>query len=181
MRCLVHVPEATECDPFAPRTLSLPGRLSVIQQPRLSLHGNPGSLGAELENTPMSFFQDLKAFAFKGNAVELAIGVVIGGAFGKIVSALVDDLIMPVVGALLPGQEWRDFTLTPLKFKVGHLVGAGLDFLIIATVLFLIMHKLMGLLKRGEAPAPTTKACPECLEKIPFEAKRCRACSSVVA
>jgi large conductance mechanosensitive channel len=129
----------------------------------------------------MSWIQEFKAFALKGNAIDLAVGVVVGGAFGKIVSALVDDLIMPVVGALLPGTEWRDFTASPLKFKIGHLLGAVLDFLIIATVLFLIVNKLMGMLHRGEPPAPTTKACPECLEKIPIEAKRCRACTAVVA
>lgn len=129
----------------------------------------------------MSWIQEFKAFALKGNAIDLAVGVVVGGAFGKIVSALVDDLIMPMVGAVLPGQEWRDFTLSPLKFKVGHLLGAVLDFLIIAAVLFLIVNKVMGMLRRGEPAAPTTKACPECLEKIPIEAKRCRACTSVVA
>jgi large conductance mechanosensitive channel len=154
--------------------------LPVIQQARSGVARDALLAEPLREAISMSFIQELKAFAFKGNALELAVGVVVGGAFGKIVSALVDDLIMPIVGVLLPGQEWRDFTLTPLKFKVGHLLGAGLDFLIIATVLFLVMHKLLGMLKRGEAPAPTTKACPECLEKIPLEAKRCRACTSVV-
>jgi large conductance mechanosensitive channel len=126
----------------------------------------------------MAFFQEFKAFALKGNAVDLAVGVVVGAAFGKIVSALVDDLIMPVVGALLPGEEWRDYVVTPLKFKVGHLLGSVLDFLIIATVLFLVVNKIMGAL-RGPVAA-TTKSCPECLEKIPLEAKRCRACTSVL-
>ncbi len=131
----------------------------------------------------MSLVSEFKAFALKGNAVDLAVGVVIGAAFGKIVSALVDDLIMPLVGALLPGQEWREFTLTPLNFKVGHLLGAVLDFAIIAAVLFLVVQKLMGAVrKKDEAPAAvTTKECSECLEKIPLAAKRCRACTSPVA
>ena len=131
----------------------------------------------------MSWISEFKAFALKGNAVDLAVGVVIGAAFGKIVSALVDDLIMPLVGALLPGQEWREFTLTPLNFKVGHLLGALLDFTIIAAVLFLVVQKLMGLMRKKEAApaAPTTKACSECLEQIPLAAKRCRACTSPVA
>ena len=129
----------------------------------------------------MSWVSEFKAFALKGNVVDLAVGVVIGAAFGKIVSALVDDLIMPLVGALLPGQEWREFTLTPLNFKVGHLMGAVLDFMIIAGVLFIVVRKLMALvLKKEEGPA-TTKECSECLEKIPIAAKRCRACTSVVA
>ena len=137
------------------------------------------ALGVEVS---MSWVSEFKAFALKGNAVDLAVGVVIGAAFGKIVSALVDDLIMPLVGALLPGQEWREFTLTPLNFKVGHLLGAVLDFAIIAAVLFLVVQKLMGAVRRKEdAPAASTKECSECLEKIPLAAKRCRACTSPVA
>jgi large conductance mechanosensitive channel len=131
----------------------------------------------------MSWISEFKAFALKGNAVDLAVGVVIGAAFGKIVSALVDDLIMPLVGALLPGQEWREFTLSPLNFKVGHLLGALLDFTIIAAVLFLVVQKLMGMMRKKDAApaaAPTTKACSECLEQIPLAAKRCRACTSPV-
>jgi large conductance mechanosensitive channel len=127
----------------------------------------------------MSWISEFKAFALKGNAVDLAVGVVVGAAFGKIVSALVDDLIMPIVGALLPGNEWRDFTLTPLKFKVGHLLGAVLDFAIISLVLFVIVNRLMGTIKRPVAPA--TKVCPECLDTIPIGAKRCRACTTVLA
>ena len=131
----------------------------------------------------MSLIAEFKAFALKGNAIDLAVGVVIGGAFGKIVSAMVDDVIMPLVSALLPGSEWREFTLSPLKFKVGHLLGASLDFLIIAAVLFLVAQKLMGLFKTQAAappPAPTTKACPECLETIPLLARRCRACTATL-
>jgi large conductance mechanosensitive channel len=129
----------------------------------------------------MSWISEFKAFALKGNAIDLAVGVVIGAAFGKIVSALVDDLIMPLIGALLPGQEWREFTLTPLNFKVGHLLGAVLDFAIIAAVLFLVVQKLMGILRKKEEAPATTKECSECLEKIPLAAKRCRACTSPVA
>ena len=136
------------------------------------------ALGVEVS---MSWVSEFKAFALKGNAVDLAVGVVIGAAFGKIVSALVDDLIMPLVGALLPGQEWREFTLTPLNFKVGHLLGAVLDFTIIAAVLFVVVQKLMGMLRKKDEGPATTKECSECLEKIPIAAKRCRACTSQVA
>jgi large conductance mechanosensitive channel len=129
----------------------------------------------------MSWIQEFKSFALKGNVIDLAVGVVIGGAFGKIVSALVDDVIMPLVGALLPGQEWRDFTVSPLKFKVGHLLGAMLDFLIISAVLFLVVQKLLGVLRSQEPGKATIKDCPECLEKIPIEARRCRACTSQLA
>jgi large conductance mechanosensitive channel len=128
----------------------------------------------------MQWIQDFKNFALKGNVIDMAVGVVIGGAFGKIVTALVDDVIMPLVGALLPGQEWREFTLSPLEFKVGHLLGATLDFLIIAAVLFLVVQKLMGVLRKKAPVKVTTRDCPECLEAIPLTARRCRACTSVL-
>src|SRR5437588_11384484 len=102
----------------------------------------------------MGLLQDFKSFALKGNVVDLAVAVVIGGAFGKIVSALVADLIMPLVGAVLPGNEWRTFTVTPLHFKLGDFLGAVLDFLIIATVLFVVVVKFMGAFKK-KAPDVT--------------------------
>lgn len=132
----------------------------------------------------MSIAEDFRKFIMRGNVVDLAVGVVIGGAFGKIISATVDDLIMPLVGALLPGGEWREYTLSPLGFKVGHWIGAVLDFLIISSVLFFLMVKVIGWLNRlSEKPAtapaaPTTKACPFCLENVPLAATKCRACTS---
>ena len=128
----------------------------------------------------MSLVSEFKAFALKGNVIDLAVAVVIGGAFGKIVTALVADLIMPLVAALLPGSEWRTYTITSLHFKVGDFLGAVIDFFLIAVVLFLVVVKLMGALKH-KAPeiGPTTKNCAECLETIPLQAKRCRACTAV--
>jgi large conductance mechanosensitive channel len=128
----------------------------------------------------MSFAKEFKEFALKGNVVDLALAVVIGGAFGKIVSALVADLIMPLVGAILPGQgEWRTFTITPLQIKLGDLLGAVVDFVLIALVLFIVMEKVIGAAKAHVGPAaPVTKICPECLETIPLKAKRCRACTA---
>ena len=129
----------------------------------------------------MGMVSEFKEFIAKGNVLDLAVGVVIGAAFGKIVSALVDDVIMPLVGGLLPGQEWRDFSVTPLNFKVGHLLGAMLDFMIIAAVLFMVVQKLLGVLRRHEPAPVTSRDCPECLEKVPLAARRCRACTSVLA
>jgi large conductance mechanosensitive channel len=110
------------------------------------------------------------------------VAVVIGGAFSKVVSAIVADLVMPIVGAVLPGGEWRTFTATPLKLMVGDLLGAVVDFLIVTLVLFLVVLKLMGSLKKPEPAstpaAPATKQCKECLEAIPLAARRCRACTA---
>lgn len=129
----------------------------------------------------MAFIKDFKEFTVKGNVVDLAVAVVIGGAFGKIVSALVDDLVMPLVGVVMPAGDWRNYSVTPLHFKVGHLAGAVIDFFLIALVLFLVVKKLMTLGRKPAAPvAPMTRSCPECLEPIPIAAHRCRACGQVV-
>jgi len=128
----------------------------------------------------MSLMKDFKEFALKGNVVDLAVAVVIGGAFGKIVSALVADIVMPIVNVVQPGGEWRSWEVTSLHFKVGDFLGAVVDFFIIAMVLFLIVNRVVTKVykKPDAAPAPATKQCPECLETIPAAARRCRACAS---
>jgi large conductance mechanosensitive channel len=126
----------------------------------------------------MSWLSDFKKFAAKGNVIDLAVGVVIGQAFGKIVSALVADLFMPIVSFVLPGGDWREFTVAGLK--IGSVLGATLDFIVVSLVLFLVTVKLMGALRHEHKTAPTTKKCTECLEDIPIDAKRCRACTSPV-
>jgi large conductance mechanosensitive channel len=134
----------------------------------------------------MSLASDFKAFALKGNVVDLAVGVIIGGAFGKIVAAMVEDLFMPVIGLVMPGGDWRSYTATPAHLKVGHLLGTVLDFVIVAFVLFITVVKLMETVNKRNATAavveaPKTKVCAECLETIPAAARRCRACTSVLA
>lgn len=133
----------------------------------------------------MAWGDEFKKFLFRGNVVDLAVGVVIGGAFGKIVSAFVDDLVMPLVAPLLPGGDWREATVTSLNIKVGHLLGTLLDFLIVAGVIFVVLVKLVGALSRQKAepppPGPATKTCQECLETVPAAARRCKFCTSVLA
>jgi len=132
----------------------------------------------------VSVLEEFKKFALKGNVIDLAVAVVIGNAFTAIVNAVVADLVMPVVGLVLPGGEWRNYTASPLNLRIGHLLGAVLDFLVIATVLFIVVVKVGGFWRRREAgaapPPPTTQVCPECREVIPVEARRCRACTSVL-
>ncbi len=119
---------------------------------------------------------EFKAFLLKQNALALAVGVVIGGAFGRVVSGVVDDLIMPVVGLLEPAGNWRAIKVGP--FLVGDFIGRAIDFLIVAAVVFAIVKALI----REKAPPPPapTRTCPQCLEVIPAEAKRCRACAQPV-
>src|SRR5258706_11567206 len=137
----------------------------------------------------MSVWQDFKGFAFKGNVVDLAVGVVIGAAFGKIVSALVADFIMPVVALAMPAGEWRENGIvlregaTPKEtvvLKYGDFLGTTLDFLIIAFVLFILVSKIVKAAE-GRIKAPevaTTRPCPWCTEAIPVAAKKCKFCCS---
>jgi large conductance mechanosensitive channel len=143
----------------------------------------------------MAFIEDFKKFAFKGNVIDLAVGVVIGGAFGKIVSALVADVIMPVVALVLPSGDWRANGLAlrhapdpkdDVVIKYGDFFGAVLDFIIIALVLFVVVSRLLkaaeGRLARSKPPeAPTTKECPFCCEAVPLKATRCKFCTSQFA
>ena len=127
----------------------------------------------------MSVFQEFKAFVSKGNVVDLAVAVVLGGAFGKIVTAFVSGLVMPLVSYLLPKGDWQAFALG--KFQVGALLGATIDFILIALVVFLVFVKGLSALARrreGEPEPVPTKVCPRCLEAVPAAATRCKHCTS---
>ncbi|WP_306599354.1 large conductance mechanosensitive channel protein MscL [Geothrix sp. 21YS21S-2] len=129
----------------------------------------------------MSLIQEFKAFVAKGNVVDLAVAVVVGGAFGEIVKAFVSGIVMPLVSYVLPANMvWEQWAVG--KLRIGVVLGATLNFLIIAGVVFLFLVKLVGtLMKKKEEPAaPSTKTCPECLETIPLAAKRCKFCTSQV-
>lgn len=127
----------------------------------------------------MKVLKEFKEFINKGNVVDLAVAVIIGGAFGKIVSALVSDLVMPLVNAAIPQGDWRKWEVTPLHFRVGDFLGTLVDFTIVAFVVFIIMVKIVGAVNRKTA-GPETKQCGECLETVPKAARRCRACTSVL-
>jgi len=135
----------------------------------------------------MSFIDEFKTFAMRGNVVDLAVGFIIGTAFGKIVSSLVADVIMPPIGLIIGGVDFSNLTLTlkdkttiaePVVIKYGTFLNTVIDFLIIAFVIFLLV-KIMNKLK-GEASTEesSTIKCPECLMEIPRHAKRCGHCTS---
>ncbi|HEU4950444.1 MAG TPA: large conductance mechanosensitive channel protein MscL [Holophagaceae bacterium] len=126
----------------------------------------------------MSMKEEFRAFVMKGNVVDLAIAVVIGGAFGKIVTAFVNGIIMPLVSYVMPSGDWQ--TLAVGKFQIGSVLGATVDFLIIAATVFLVLVKLLGAMTRKkEVPAePTTKECPACLEQVAIKATRCKFCTT---
>jgi large conductance mechanosensitive channel len=129
-------------------------------------------------------FKEFKEFLLKQNAIALAIGVIIGAGIGKVVAAVADDVVNPIIGLLLPAGDWRNAKIvlsratdaagkvTENAIAYGDLIGRIVDFVIIAIVVFAIAKAFLP--KPGET---TTKECPECREIIPKDARRCKACS----
>ncbi len=129
-----------------------------------------------------SFADDFRHFLVKQNALALAVGVIIGGAIGKVVSGIVDDVFMPIIGLLLPNGEWRKLSWvlsrhpdgTPANaIAYGDLLGRLVDFTIVSLVIFIVLKIALH-----EPPKTPTKPCPRCLELLPLAANRCRACTS---
>jgi len=124
--------------------------------------------------------KEFREFLLKQNAFALAIGVIIGAAIGKVVSGIVEDVMMPLIGLVLPGGEWRNAQIVlsgQNAIKYGDLAGRIVDFFFIALVVFLLIKAFL----EKPAPPPSTKTCPACLEAIPAGARKCRACASPVA
>ena len=149
-------------------------------------------------------FKEFKAFVMRGNVVDLAVAVVIGGAFGKIVTSFVDDVIMPPIGLLMGGLDFSGqymllkagskapapyATLVEAKaagavtLNYGAFVNTVIAFLIVAAAVFMIVRMVnQASAKPAPAPAaPTTKPCPQCATDIPLAAKRCPHCTSQLA
>jgi large conductance mechanosensitive channel len=123
--------------------------------------------------------KEFREFAIRGNVVDLAVAVIIGGAFGKIISSLVDNIIMPLIGLLIGGIDFKSlaFTIGGAKVEYGLFIQNVVDFIIIAFVIFLIV-RAMNRFKKQEHPTPTTKECPNCFTTIPLKATRCPNCTS---
>jgi large conductance mechanosensitive channel len=138
-------------------------------------------------------WQEFKAFAMRGNVVDLAVGLVIGAAFGRIVSSLVNDLLMPPIGLVLGRVDFSNLflnlssqhyaTLAEAKAAGGPTLNYGMflntviDFLIVALAIFLLVRFINRLYQQPPAP-PTTKTCPYCISTIPLPATRCPHCTS---
>ncbi len=127
-------------------------------------------------------WKEFKAFIMRGNVMDLAVGVIIGGAFGKIVASLVNDILMPLIGLLIGGIDFSSlsFTLGSATVAYGLFINNIIDFLIIALLIFLMVKGINNLTKKpAEAPAqPTTKECPHCFSTISIKATRCPNCTS---
>ena len=130
-------------------------------------------------------WQEFKQFAFKGNMIDLAVGVIIGAAFGRVVSSLVDHVFMPLLaaaGAGGKGYENWSYVVNGSEIKYGQFIGSVVNFLLVAAVIFIIIVKLVGsVMKRVTPPPPnepTQKECPLCLSNIPIKARKCSHCTA---
>lgn len=136
----------------------------------------------------MSVVKEFREFAMRGNVLDLAIGIIIGASFGKVVSSVVNDVLMPPIGVLIGGHDFSSFGLTLREavdknpaavLKYGVFLNNLIDFAIVAFAVFLIV-KAINRMQRKPAPVvvPITKKCPECLMDIPIDAKRCGHCTT---
>lgn len=135
----------------------------------------------------MGFLQEFKEFAVKGNVIDMAVGVVIGGAFGKIVSSLVDGIIMPPIAYYSKNVKLEEFGPVlgvdddgkKVVIQLGEFVTTCIHFVIIAFVIFLVIKQINRLKKPAAEPvAPDTKKCGYCLEEIPAAASKCKFCTA---
>ncbi len=137
----------------------------------------------------MGILKEFKEFAMRGNVVDMAVGIIIGGAFGKIISSFVNDIIMPPIGMLLGGVDFKDLmyvlkpateTVPAVAIKYGLFINVIIDFLIVAFAIFMVI-KGMNKMKKKEEPKkedPKTKECPKCYSVISIKATRCPNCTS---
>ena len=127
------------------------------------------------------FIEEFKAFALRGNVMDMAVGVIIGGAFSGIVTSLTDNFINPILNVLTAGKM---YTVEDVAGFASNFISAVVNFLIMAFILFCLMkgiNKLLTFNKKEEAPAePTTKVCPFCQSEISIKASRCPHCTSVL-
>jgi len=134
----------------------------------------------------MSLLKEFKEFAIKGNAIDMAVGLIIGAAFGKIVTSLVDDIIMPPIGLIIGGVDFSDLDLPliaatdtqeAVAINYGLFLNTMISFLIISGTIFLVVKGMNTLRKKSEKKA-ASKKCPECQMDIPLAAKRCGYCTA---
>jgi large conductance mechanosensitive channel len=139
-------------------------------------------------------FKEFKDFVMRGNVVDLAVGIILGGAFGKIVTSLVSDILMPPLGRIMGNVDFSGLFInlsgTPYPslaaakaagaatINYGLFINTVIDFIIVAAAIFIMIKQVNRLKMPAETVAPSTKACPYCLSNVPLKASRCSQCTS---
>lgn len=142
----------------------------------------------------MGMWQDFKKFAVRGNVIDMAVGIILGAAFGKIVTSLVNDLVMPPIGMLLGQVDFSQLAITlrakteeatAVTINYGAFLNTVIDFLIVAFCVFVLVRRIRKLQEteqeEEDPKPPTTKDCPRCCSTIPIAATRCPQCTSELA
>lgn len=146
----------------------------------------------------MGMIKEFREFAIKGNVMDLAVAVVLGAAFGKIVTSFVDDILMPPIGMLVGNHDFSEYFVTlsgghyesvaqakaagAATLNYGLFINTIISFLIVAFAIFLVVRWMNKLVRKpAEKVTPSMRDCPECLSAIPLAARRCKFCSSAVA
>ena len=131
--------------------------------------------------------KDFKEFALKGNMIDMAVGIIIGAAFSKLVSSLVDDVIMPPLGLLMGKVDFSSYDLVlqqqtsahpAVSIKYGQFLNTTLDFIILAFVIFIVIKQMNRLKRKEQKPEPKVKSCPQCFSDIHKKATKCPMCTS---
>jgi len=138
--------------------------------------------------------KEFKEFAMRGNVLDMAIGIIIGAAFGKIITSFVADVLLPPIGVLMGGADFSNYFVTikgavlptlaaakeagSVTINYGAFINTVLDFLIVAFAIFMLIRQVNRFKKKEEAAPIATKDCPQCLSVIPINAKRCAHCTS---
>lgn len=153
------------------------------------------------ERKEQHMWKEFRTFIMRGNVIDLAVGIIIGAAFTSIVNSLVNDVIMPPIGLILDGVDFKNLFISldgteysslaaaqeagAATLNYGLFINNVVNFLIIAAVIFLVVRQINRIRsrfeKQEEAKAPETKECPECLSEIPIKAKRCKYCTAVLS
>jgi large conductance mechanosensitive channel len=137
----------------------------------------------------MGMLKEFREFALRGNVIDMAVGIVIGGAFGKIVSSLVNDVIMPPLGLLSSAKDFSGLVIKlreksgdipAIVISYGTFINTIVDFVIVAFAIFLVIKQINRLKREPPPAAPTQKDCPRCFTAIPLKATRCPHCTSEI-
>jgi large conductance mechanosensitive channel len=169
-------------------------RVQVLSGPQrpLILSEAKRSRRIDHQGKELVMIREFREFIMRGNVMDMAVGIIIGGAFGVIVKSLVDDVIMPGIGLILAGIDFRSLAITlkagdsttkPVLIYYGVFINAVINFIIIAFVIFMLIKGLNKLKRKPLPPAsgpPTSKTCPQCMEIIHVDAKKCKFCTSAV-